>query len=176
MVVGADRHPFLVAVNRQERREFPRLLIVTGAATYSYAQVSDRITAVLGETPSRSALRAAPAESVRSVHTNSRVRLTAGMPAPLPSTSRTSPARFDAEAVEQWLKGHPRLQRQQAYRELAAAAAGAAEAQEPLRLEPAVRAARSHSMSWRSIAVAIAEGSGRPHSHQGVFKAYRHLG
>lgn len=160
-------------MNSQGRRWFPTLLIVTGAATYSYTEVSDRIAAVLGETPSRSALRAAAAESVRSGHTNSRVRLTAGMPAPLPPHSRTAPARFDADEVERWLERHPRLQWRQVYRELAAASAAD---QEPPGLEAAVRAARSHGMSWRSIAAAITEGSGRPHSHQGVFKTYRHFG
>lgn len=145
---------------------------MTGAATYSYAQLSSRIAAVLGDTPSPSALRAAAAESLRSDTTNSRVRLTAGMPAPLPAASRTAPARFDATEVERWLECHPRLRRRQVYGDLAAAAA----AQDTAGLEPAVRTARSHGMSWRSIADAISEGSGRPRSHQGVFKAYRHLG
>lgn len=145
---------------------------MTGGATYSYAQVSSRIAAVLGDTPSRSALRAAAAESLRSGTTNSRVRLTAGMPTPLPASSRTSPARFDVDEVERWLARHPRLQWRQAYRDLATAA----RADQPASLELAVRAARTHGMSWRSIANAITEGSGRPHSHQGVFKAYRHLG
>lgn len=144
---------------------------MTGVATYSYAQVSSRIAAVLGDTPSPSALRAAAAESLRSDTTNSRVRLTAGMPAPLPATSRTAPARFDAAEVERWLERHPRLQWRQVYRDLAAAAS----TQETASLELAVRTARSHGMSWRSIADAITEGSGRPRSHQGVFKAYRHL-
>lgn len=143
---------------------------MTGVATYSYAQVSERIAAVLGKTPSRSALRAAAAESVRSDHTNSRVRLTAGMPAPLPTSSRTTPAQFDAAEVERWLEHHPRTQWLQVYRDLAAAAA----VHERSDLELAVRSARAHGMSWRSIAAAITEGSGQPYSYQGVYKAYRH--
>jgi hypothetical protein len=144
---------------------------VTRGPTYSYTQLADRITAVLGKTPSRSALRAAAAESTRSNHTNSRVRLTAGMPAPLPTNSRTAPAQFDAAEVERWLEHHPRLKWRLMYHELVTSAA----VQELPGLEPAVRTARLHGLSWRSIAAAISEGTGRPHSHQGVFKAYRHL-
>ena len=60
-------------------------------ATYSYKELAARIDQVLGERPSLSALRAAAAQERRTSTTLSRPRLTVGMPAPLPPTSRTTP-------------------------------------------------------------------------------------
>lgn len=140
---------------------------MTSKPTYTYAQVAELINEVLGETPSQASLRAAAAEATRTASTNSRVRLTAGMPAPL--TPRSSPALFDRLEIERWLRHHPRIKERQAY----AALVGQVATEADRRL--AIRRARSQGLSWRRIADALTEATGTRHSHQGVFKAFRDL-
>ncbi|WP_301485880.1 hypothetical protein [Intrasporangium sp.] len=139
-------------------------------ATYSYREVADRVEEVLGERPSLSALRAAAAVARRTPTTQGRPRLTAGMPAPAPARSKTSPAVFSQRKVEAWLRRHPRRVRAAAREALVASAANPRS-----RLEVAVRKARQAGLSWRVIADGITEGSGVTHSLAGVHKAYRYL-
>ena len=140
---------------------------MTSKTTYTYAQIAERINEVLGETPSLASLRAAAAEATRTASTNSRVRLTADMPAPL--TPRSSPALFDRLEIERWLTHHPRLKERQAYAELVRSLAT-----ETAR-RSAVRQARTRGLSWRRITDALTDATGTAHSHQGVFKAFRDL-
>ena len=145
----------------------PRLLNVISKPTYTYEQVAERINEVLGETPSLASLRAAAAEATRTTSTNSRVRLTAGMPAPL--APRSSPALFDRLEIERWLRHHPRLKERQAYAELVRQVATEAGRRR------AIREARTRGLSWRRITDALTDATGTAHSHQGVFKAFRDL-
>ena len=136
-------------------------------ATYSYDQVAERIEQVLGERPSKSALRAAP---LRQRHTRGRrPGLTAGMPAPLPSPSKTIRARFSAAAVEEWLAVHPRLEWARAVHE---AKVGLAAGQPT---ETVVTAAFAGGLSWRQITAILNEHDGGHRSVSGVHKSYRHL-
>lgn len=136
-------------------------------ATYSYEELADRIEQVLGERPSRSALRAAAAKERIARSTQSVPRLTAGMPRPLPAPTRTAPAAFSAEQVEAWLANHPRLVHDQALRQLSAALARGDD------VETAVHQARSTGLSWRAITAALSEHDGQPRSVAGVHKRYR---
>lgn len=140
-------------------------------ATYSYREVADRVEEVLGERPSLSALRAAAAVARRTPTTQGRPRLTAGMPAPVPARSKTSPAAFSQRKVEAWLRRHPRRVRAAAFEALVASASNPR-----ARLEVAVRKARAAGLSWRVVAEGITEGSGVPHSPAGVHKAFRDSG
>lgn len=147
----------------------PRLGHVTTStpATYSYDQVAERIEQVLGEQPSKSALRAARLRQRRT--RGRRPGLTAGMPAPLPSPSKTIPARFSATAIEEWLAAHPRLEWDRAIRE---AKVGLAAGQPT---EDVVLAALAGGLSWRLITETLNEHDGRHCSVSGVHKRYRHL-
>ena len=149
-------------------RTLPR--VSTGRpATYTYAELAERIEQVLGERPSQSALRAAAATARRTDHTQTRPRLTVGMPAALPASSRTAPAAFSAAAVEQWLEQHPRRAWNAAVTELARALADGRDPQQ------AIRSAREAGLSWRHITAALSASDGRTRSVAGVHKAYRHL-
>ena len=136
-------------------------------ATYSYDQVAERIEQVLGERPSKSALRAAPLRQRRT--RGRRPGLTAGMPAPLPSPSKTIRARFSAAAVEEWLAVHPRLEWARAIRE---AQMGLAAGQTT---ETVVTAALTGGLSWRQITAILNTHDGGHRSVSGVHKSYRHL-
>jgi len=136
-------------------------------ATYSYDQVAERIEQVLGEQPSRSALRAAPLRQRRT--RGRRPGLTAGMPAPLPSPSKTIRARFSATAVEEWLAVHPRLEWARAIRDAKESLA----AGQPI--EDVVSAALSEGLSWRQITAILNEHDGGHRSVSGVHKRYRSL-
>lgn len=136
-------------------------------ATYSYDQVAERIEQVLGERPSKSALRAAPLRQRRT--RGRRPGLTAGMPAPLPSPSKTTRARFSAEAVEEWLAVHPRLEWARAMHE---AQMGLAAGQHT---DTVVSAALTGGLSWRQITAILNEHDGGHRSVSGVHKSYRHL-
>lgn len=128
---------------------------------YDFGQLADRIHAVLGERPSPSTLRAAAASADRG--TNSRIRLTAGMPAPLPE--RVGRRRvFAAAAVEQWLQRHPRtVVRTQL----------AALADTPVPARPAaVQRARQAGLSWQQIAAACAAADGVRYSRQWAQQKY----
>ncbi len=139
--------------------------------TYSYRELAERVEEVLGDRPSLSALRASASASRRSATTQGWPRLTAGMPAPKPSKSRTAPAAFSQREVEVWLRRHPRLAATKAYDALVTATG-----KPRSRLEVAVRKARSAGLSWRLVAEAVTEGSGLPHSTAGVYKAFRDTG
>ncbi|GAA4995374.1 hypothetical protein GCM10023317_24570 [Actinopolymorpha pittospori] len=138
-------------------------------ATYSYKELAARIEQVLGERPSLSALRAAAAQGRRTSSTLSRPRLTVGMPAPLPPTSRTAPAAFSAEAVEAWLQDHPRLAWNQAMSEIHDALARGDD------VEAVVGKALADGLSWRHITAALNAHDDRQRSIAGVHKRYRHL-
>lgn len=133
-------------------------------ATYSYDQVAERIEQVLGERPSKSALRAAPLRQRRT--RGRRPGLTAGMPGPLPSPSKTIRARFSAAAVEEWLATHPRLEWARARHEAQTSLA----AGKPT--ETAVSAALAGGLSWRQITAILNEHDGGHRSVSGVHKRY----
>lgn len=149
--------------------EVPRLEPVTTRtpATYSYDQVAERIEQVLGEQPSKSALRAAPLRQRRT--RGRRPGLTAGMPAPLPSPSKTIRARFSAAAIEEWLALHPRLEWARAIRDAKADLA----AGQPT--EDVVSAAFARGLSWRQITAILNDHDGGHRSVSGVHKRYRRL-
>lgn len=92
--------------------------------------------------------------------------MTFGLPAPLPATSRTAPAAFSVEAVEAWLKQHPR-------REWNYAMADARERLARGEEEGLVVArAREHGLSWQSITDLLIEHDGVARSVPGVHKRY----
>lgn len=129
----------------------------------SYSQVADRIEAALGVRPAPSTLRAAAADNSRG---GTRIRVTAGMPAPVPPhPGGNDPPRFDATAIDRWLADHPRLKRSRSRQRLVAAPAG--------RREQAVARAVREGLSWQVIAGALGEADGASYSRQGVHARYR---
>lgn len=140
--------------------------------TYTYAQLARRIAAELGVAPAPSTLRAAHAEVQRAPGTRPRShpRITAAMPAPLPSTGRTAPTLFDAEQVEAWLAAHPWRAHDQAVATYRAALASSAPAEE------AVAAARAAGLTWAAIAAGLREVRGDTREVKGIYVALRHLG
>lgn len=138
-------------------------------ATYGYEELAARIEEVLGQRPSRSALRAARAQSRRTAATLTRPRLTVGMPAPLPAPTRTSPAAFDVEQVERWLTGHPRL----AWNRAVDQAERGLECGDDVEL--VISRALAHGLSWRTITALLVAHDGQTRSTAGVHKRYRHL-
>ncbi len=139
-------------------------------ATYGYEELAARIEQVLGERPSPSALRAARAQGRRTESTLTKPRLTVGMPAPLPASSRTAPAAFDVEEVERWLAGHPRVAWNQAVAQAEQALARGED------VESVISQALAHGLSWRTITTVLVEHDGQSRSTAGVHKRYRHLG
>lgn len=125
------------------------------ARHYTYIELADRIAAELGERPSLSTLRAAGAVSDHG--TNSRVRITAGMPAPEPQTV-DGRAVFRASAIEQWLRRHPRRAQQAARDRLQAAS----EARRP----DAVARARQAGLSWQEVVDVINAADGTTRTRQ----------
>ena len=97
-------------------------------------------------------------------------RLTVGMPAPLPVSSRTAPAAFDVEEVERWLAGHPRAAWNQAVAQAEQALARGED------VESVISQALAHGLSWRTITTVLVEHDGQSRSTAGVHKRYRHLG
>lgn len=138
-------------------------------ATYGYEELASRIEEVLGERPSRSALRAAGAQGRRTGSTATKPRLTVGMPAPRPAESRTAPSAFDVEEVETWLENHPRLVWSRAVRD----------AQEALQrgddVEKVIAGALGRGLSWRTVTALLVEHDGHARTLAGVHKRYRHL-
>ena len=128
---------------------------------YTYAQVVDRIEEELGTRPALSTLRAA--RSVNGRGLNSRVRVTAGMPAPAarPVDGRTV---FRAAAIDRWLAHHPSRRSHAAAAKLAGAPAH--------RRSPAVDRARAAGLSWQQIADALGAADGTTYSRQGVQQRY----
>ena len=139
------------------------------AARYTYAVLADRIEDVLGERPSRSALRSAPAEARRTGSAMARPRVTVGMPSPVPAPSRTSPAEFDAAEVEEWLAAHPRLRWQRAVASITRSLA------EGMPEEQVVAAALKDGLPWRTITGELNAHDGRGRTVSGIHKRYRHL-
>jgi hypothetical protein len=130
---------------------------------YSYAEVADRVEAVLGVRPQLSTLRAAAAADARVRGTNSRVRVTAGMPAPIKQVPGY-PTEFDANAIEHWLANHPRAQGTQQMQLLANAS--------PKQRDKAVARARAAGLSWQQIADAIGQAEGKTYSRQWAQQRY----
>lgn len=138
-------------------------------ATYGYEELAARIEEVLGERPSRSALRAAWSQERRTELTLSRPRVTVGMPQPLPSPARTAPAFFDVEEIERWLARHPRLVWRQAVEETSRALGRGDD------VELVISRALTQGLSWRTITALLVEHDGQARSVSGVHKRYRHL-
>lgn len=136
---------------------------------YGYEELAARIEQVLGERPSRSALRAAAAAGRRTGSTLSKPRVTIGMPAPLPAASRTSPAAFSVGAVEAWLKAHPRLEWNRARAEALTRLERGDD------VERVLERALARGLSWRTITEVLVEHDGRARTAAGVHKRYRHL-
>lgn len=137
--------------------------------TYGYAELANRIEQVLGERLTRSTLRSAVSQNRRGRPVQTRPRMTAGMPAPLPAPSRTAPARFDVAAVEAWLSEHPRLRWNTARAEaLQALAAGAS-------IDSVVAAGVAAGLSWRHLTAVLNEFDGGQRSVAGVHKRFRRL-
>ena len=125
------------------------------ARHYTYAELADRIAAELGERPSLSTLRAAGATA--SHGTNSRVRITAGMPPPAAHTV-DGRAVFRATAIEQWLRRHPRRAQQAARDRLQTAS--------PARRAAAVDRARQAGLSWQEVVDVINAADGTARTRQ----------
>ena len=139
------------------------------AVRYTYAVLAARIEEVLGERPSKSALRSAAAEARRTGSAMARPRVTLGMPHPVPARSRTSPAEFDAAEVEEWLAAHPRLRWQRAVASITRSlAAGMPE-------EQVVAVALHDELPWRTITAELNAHDGRGRTVSGIHKRYRHL-
>lgn len=170
-------HPLALAVSRQQtawvwRVGVRRLHAVSDPqkATYGYEELAARIENVLGERPSLSALRAARAEDRRTRSTLTKPRLTVGMPAPLPSPTRTSPAVFEMDEIERWLAHHPRLAWNRAVEQAQRALARGDD------IDRVIAQALADRLSWRTITLLLVEHDGRVRSTAGVHKRYRHLG
>lgn len=146
-----------------------RRVINQPAATYSYAVLADRIEEVLGERPSLSALRAAAAADRRTGSPLARPRVTVGMPRPLPATSRTAAAEFDATEVEAWLADHPRRQWQRAVEEMKR------DLSRDMPEEQVVASALNAGLSWRTVTAELHAHDGRGRTVAGIHKRYRHL-
>ena len=146
-----------------------RLGTVETRPDYSYEDLADRIEAVLGERPSLSALRAAHAEDQRRGAKRGRPRITAGMPRPRASASRTAPARFASVDVEAWLTTHPRRRWDEALR-----LAGERLAQGDDE-EATVRAALEAGLSWAAIAGLLSVHEGRPVAKSSAYYRFGHL-
>ncbi len=146
-----------------------RLDTVETRPDYSYEDLADRIEAVLGERPSLSSLRAAPAEDQRRGAKKGRPRITAGMPRPRPSATRTSPARFAPEDIEAWLADHPR-RRWDAARQLAGERLAQGHDE-----EEAVRLALEDGLSWAAIAEVLSTHEGRTVAKSSAYFRFGHL-
>ena len=141
------------------------------SGSYTVADVQDRVEATLGERPSANDVHR---ESARSANRpNARVRLMAGLPAPL--NAGDGALEFDSVAVEGWLAAHPRLQRasqlEALYEGLVSSLDATPRQGEQLRAD-AVHQARSAGLSWAQIADQIGMVDGREVTRQAVAKRY----
>lgn len=141
------------------------------SSNYTVADVQDRVETTLGERPSANDVHR---ESVRSANRpNARVRLMAGLPAPL--NSGDGALEFDPAAVEAWLAAHPRLQRasqlEELYEQLVASLDATPRQGDQLRAD-AIHRARSVGLSWAQIADQIGLVDGREVTRQAVAKRY----
>jgi len=134
--------------------------------TYGYDELATRIEQVLGERPSRSILRAGPTVADRA--TRFPGRLTAGMPHPLPATSRTAPARFDADQVDAWLATHPRVAFQRAVDET-----GQLMRDPTITTAAAVARARELGLTWSTITQLLGAERHDTRTRAAIHKAYR---
>lgn len=125
------------------------------ARRYTYAELADRIEEAFGERPTESTLRAAASATGRG--TNSRVRITAGMPAPLPDLI-DGRAVFSAVAIDRWITHHPRLRVAREQQRLTKAA-------RKRRVEAVARARRA-GLSWQQVADALGTADGRSYTRQ----------
>lgn len=166
LALAASRQP---RVRRVFRSPYTPAVSTDQPATYDYESLANRIEQVLGDRPSRSALRAAAAQARRTSTTQARPRLTLGMPAPLTQTSRTSPARFSAAEVEAWLRSHPRLAWIEAMNRFRDELSRGDD------VPSVVARARAAGLSWRHITSALNAYDGGHRSMAGVHKRYRHL-
>lgn len=128
---------------------------------YTYEALADRIAEELGERPSLAVLHAGERDPGRPVR--GEIRVTAGMPAPLPGLR---PRQFDADEVDTWLRRHPRLLARAHVEQLRAGITGT------LARGTAVAAARDAGLSWQQIADVIAQVDDREISRQAVAKQY----
>ena len=122
--------------------------------TYGYLELADLIEQQLGIRPSLSTLRSAaarPADPALSA------RLTTGMPQPLPP--HTKPARFDADAIDDWLAHHPLLTTAVGHDDTNA-------------IPHAVTQARKAGASWSAITTALQAG-GWPHGRTWAYRIYK---
>ena len=168
LVWGGHPAPFHLLLGNVNLGGVPTLGQVSDPpATYTYDQLADAIEQVLGVRPAASTLRAAQAETRSAVRTRRR-SLTAGMPAPLPSTGGA--ALFDAATVDRWLADHPRRALQRATEEAAdALRAGTSEAE-------VVAYARENGLSWRQITEMLNTVGPRRRSIAAVHRRYQHSG
>lgn len=134
-------------------------------AVYTVEQVQDRIEELLGERPTAAAIHLEGARG--SATPNARVRITAGLPAPINPGGR--PLRYPAGLVEAWLDQHPRVHQHTALHQLGVALrssdAGSAR-------KEAVRSARAAGLSWAQVAATVADIDGRPITRQAVAKRF----
>lgn len=142
--------------------------------TYTVADVQNRVEEALGERPTANDVHR---ESGRAgQRPNARVRLMAGLPAPV--NGGESVLEFDRDAVESWLAQHPRLQRasqlEALYEGLVASLDATPRQGDQLRAE-AVHRARSVGLSWAQIADQISVVDGRDVTRQAVAKRYGQL-
>lgn len=143
--------------------------LATVSSTYGYNDIARRLGQVLGENVAVATLRAAAATTRRTRATSSQPRLTAAMPSPLPSSSPTAPARFDADEVEAWLADHPRLVWARAVEKLDQVLTDP-----DICDEDAVTLALAAGLSWRQITDAW--NRRRPaRTVAGLHKKFRHL-
>lgn len=149
------------------RRSYTPAMVALGSA-YTWEQLAERVYEVIGQRPARATVRAGVAYAQQGTP-RTRRGLLAGMPAPEPPVSRTSPSRFDAQKVEAWLAEHPLLQErgvaQALHRALVESGAD---------VEAAVGQARRDALSWARI-TAVLNDAGDARTRQAVFAAYRHL-
>lgn len=131
------------------------------ARTYTYDEVAARIEQELGVRPATSTLRAAA--PARSRGTNSRVRITAGMPDPVQQSTGGRTV-FSATAIDRWLVSHPRRQAREAQKRLAHAP--------PARRAKAVERARAAGLSWQEIADGIGQAESTTYSRQWAQQRY----
>lgn len=127
----------------------------------TYAQVADRIEAVLGERRALSALRAGATRERTA--TGLRNRITAGMPAPTPGAPG-SPSLFDEDEIEAWLAQHPRREWVALREQLVAAS--------PADRPAVVSRARAAGMSWRAIADIVNAADGTTWTRQWAQQKY----
>lgn len=128
---------------------------------YTYDDIADRIAEVFGERPTPAILYGGERDPDRPVR--GEIRVTAGMPTPLPGRP---PRQFDADEVDAWLRKHPRLVARKRVEQLREAITGT------LVRQDAVAAARNAGLSWQQITDVIQEVDEREISRQAVAKQY----